>query len=256
MLPAFQQSAIYFGWIRHRRYFPSQHAFLYRAFHIWLDLDELDTAKRPWLFSRERWNLVSFRRSDYLGPSELPLKQAVIDRFQALTGSAPSGRVCMLAHLRYFGHCFNPVSFYYGFDAATGGLSHILAEITNTPWGERHAYAWDLHQHEAKGSTWRFEFEKQFHVSPFLPMGLAYSWRFSDPGAALRIHMDVMAPERGKQFDATFVLDHRVPFRAGTLLRTLLRYPFATLAVVWRIYWQALRLKLKSTPFYDHPNST
>jgi DUF1365 family protein len=34
----------------------------------------------------------------------------------------------------------NPVSFYYCFDAAGARLETIVAEITNTPWKERHQY--------------------------------------------------------------------------------------------------------------------
>lgn len=221
----------------------------------WVDLAELDTlAQRHWCFSNGRFNLVSFRRSDYLGPVTLPLDEAVRQRCTALCGSAPLGPIRMLAHLRYLGHCFNPVSFYYGYDRDGSTLTHILAEITNTPWGERHQYALPVAQAQAQGSAWHFRFDKAFHVSPFLPMGLSYDWRFTVPGEALRVHMNVLDPARSKPFDATLVLA-RQPMRTGALVRSVLRFPFLTLQVMWRIYWHALRLKLKRNPFYDHPRS-
>jgi DUF1365 family protein len=55
------------------------------------------------------------------------------------TGSAPAGPIRLLTHLRTFGHCFNPVSFYYCFTPQEQ-LDAVVAEVTSTPWGERHAY--------------------------------------------------------------------------------------------------------------------
>jgi hypothetical protein len=245
-------SAIYSGWVRHRRYFPRAHHFRYRGFQLYLDLDELESGKLPWCLSREAFNVISFRRRDFFAPEIPSLKQAVRARMQELTGSAPAGAIRLLGHLRYFGHCFNPVVFYYGFDAGDR-LTHIMAEITNTPWGERHQYAFELAKCEQHGSAWHMPFDKAFHVSPFLPMGLNYDWRFAAPGDAIRIHMDVRVPDGRKQFDASFVLDSKKDFRTGNLLGACARFPFATLAVVWRIYWHALRLKLKGVPFFDHP---
>lgn len=246
-------SALYRGWVGHRRYSPQPHTFRYPIFMAWVDLAELDTlARRHWCFSNGRFNLVSFRRSDYLGPVALPLDEAVRQRCSELCGSAPLGPIRMLSHLRYLGHCFNPVSFYYGYDRDGSTLTHILAEITNTPWGERHQYALPVDLAKAHGSAWHFQFDKAFHVSPFLPMGLSYDWRFTQPGEALRVHMNVLDPARSKPFDATLVLT-RQPISTAALVRSVLRFPFLTLQVMWRIYWHALRLKLKRNPFYDHP---
>lgn len=249
-------SALYRGWVAHRRFNPHPHAFRYPIFMAWIDLAEVELlARRHWCFSYGRFNLVSFRRQDYLGPVELPLDAAVRQRLTALCGSAPAGPIRMLAHLRYLGHCFNPVSFYYGYAEDGCTLTHILAEITNTPWGERHQYALPVAKAEAHGSAWHFRFDKAFHVSPFLPMGLGYDWRFTAPDAHLRVHMNVLDPARDKPFDATLVLE-RQPLTTATLVRSVLRFPWQTLMVLWRIYWHALRLKLKRNPFYDHPRGS
>jgi len=131
-------SAIYEGRVRHCRSHPAAHAFSYRVFMLWLDLAELDVVfARRWLWSIGRRNLAAFHRADYHGDAHVPLDQAVRDTVQAALGQRPDGPIRLLAHLRYFGMCFNPVSFYFGYDAAGKNLRWVMAEITNTPWRER-----------------------------------------------------------------------------------------------------------------------
>jgi DUF1365 family protein len=245
-------SAIYRGQVQHRRHAPNAHAFRYPLFMLYLDLDELDQVfAGRWLWSVNRRNLAEFRRSDYLGDSALPLKDCVLDEVAAATGTRPAGPVRMLAHLRYFGHCFNPVSFYYCFEADGERLHSIVAEITNTPWNERHRYVLPVHGAEQCGEGWHWNFRKAFHVSPFLPLDRDYRWRFGLPADALRVHMDSRS-ENGKDFDATLTLQ-RETLTAGSLARSLLRHPAMTLKVVWAIHWQALLIWCKRNPVYDHP---
>lgn len=260
-------SALYRGWVRHRRFTPKAHAFRYPMFMFYLNLDELEDAlSRHWYTSLERRNLVSFRREDYFeGQSATPpnLKTAVIARvqaeFQGRGEPVPDiHHVCLLTHLRLFGFVFNPVSFYYCFDAAQK-LCAILAEITNTPWGERHAYLLPIGssaptmQYQNRGANRHcFSFDKAFHVSPFNPMNMRYQWNFSEPEQTLRLHMDnLMQTDHTKHFDATLCLE-RQPLHEN-LAPTLIRFPWLTVKVVIGIYWQALRLKLKGVPFYEHP---
>jgi len=243
-------SCIYKGWVRHRRLAPTQNRFRYRMFMLYLDLAEL-----PALFdgvpfwSARRPALAWFRRSDYLGPAELPLDDAVRDLVEARTGRRPVGPVRLLTHLRYFGYCMNPVSFYYCYDAADQRLETIVAEITNTPWGERHQYV--LSVAPGTPSFKRFEFDKRFHVSPFMPMDMQYRWTFNSPAQRLVVHMQNFRD--GKfLFDATLGLERR-DLGAGALVGLLLVHPFMTLKVIAAIHWQALRLWLKRTPVHDHP---
>lgn len=248
-------SALYAGWVRHRRARPHAHQLRYRIAQLYLDLDELPTLfQHRWLWSIERRNIASFRRADYLGDPAVPLKQAVLDRVEATTGERPNGPVRLLTHLRYFGYCLNPVSFYYCFAADGCTLHTIVAEITNTPWGERHAYVLAVSQasrHGTAGHVYAWGFDKSFHVSPFLPMDLRYDWRFAHPDERLRVHMDV-ADAAGSVFDATLVMQ-RKPLNAATLAQFLLAYPAQTLMVAWKIYWNALLIRLKRNPFYAHP---
>lgn len=245
-------SALYTGRLRHRRFAPVPHAFDYRLNLAWIDLAELDSVFRDrWLWSARRPAPAWFRRADYLGDPKLPLDEVVRDRVRRETGIRPAGPVRLLAQLRTFGHCFNPVSFYYCYDAPGRQVEFIVAEITNTPWNERHAYVLRAPGNSAPGAPMRFQLAKAFHVSPFMPMDIAYDWRFSLPGERLAVHMENRRAG-SKLFDATLTLRRR-EMTGPNLAATLARQPFASLQVVGRIYWQALRLAAKHVPFHAHP---
>jgi hypothetical protein len=245
-------SCLYVGHVRHRRFAPKPHAFSYRLFMVYLDLAELDrvfAGSRCW--STQQPALAWFRRADYLGDAAVPLDQAVRDWVEARTGTRPSGPIRLLAHLRYFGYCFNPVSFYYCFDAAGEKLETLVAEITNTPWGERFSYVLTSTAPSGSAPVHRYVFAKEFHVSPFFPMDLDYDWRFTEPGKHLSVHMNLTRQE-DKVFDATLNLS-RVEITPRRLVFTLLTYPFMTLKAIIGIYFEAALLKFKGMPFYDHP---
>lgn len=246
-------SAIYRGWVSHHRALPRRHAFRYALFMMWLDLAELDRVfDGRWLWSVRRPALARFRRRDYLAPHDVPLDQAVRDLVLDRLGRRPAGAVRLLTHLSYFGYCFNPVSFYYCYDEL-GALDAIVADITNTPWAERHQYVLDVGRarESAGGSAPVWRFPKSFHVSPFLPMDMDYEWRFDEPGEAIHVHMRNMRSGR-HVFDATLSL-RRTPLTGAGLARVLAAFPFMTLKVIAAIHWQAFRLLLKRTPFYTHP---
>lgn len=216
----------------------------------------LDLAELPRLFdgvpfwSARRRAPAWFRRADYLGNPQVALDQAVRDLVQARTGRRPEGPIRLLTHLRYFGCCMNPVSFYYCFDESGARLETIVAEITNTPWKERHQYVLEADDGRIK----RFDFDKGFHVSPFFPMNMQYQWCFSEPRGRLFVNMrNLRAGEF--MFDATLALEeHSVT--APALVMALAAYPLMTLKVIAAIHWQALRLWCKRTPFYAHPRDS
>jgi len=259
-------SCIYNGWVRHRRHEPAGHQFRYELFMMYLDLAELPRLfDSYWCWSTRGPALAQFKRADYHvnadgdgsedGDGELSLDEAVRRTVTGHTGRRPDGPIRMLTHLRYFGYVFNPVTFYYCFDRSGAKVQTILAEITNTPWKERHAYVLPTSAATRDDNVMRFEFGKEFHVSPFWPMEMSYDWRLTAPGEELRIHMENLQEKDGhsrRAFDATLTLK-REEISSGALSRALLRYPLMTAQVSSAIYWQALRLWFRRTPFFTHP---
>ena len=247
-------SAIYHGSLRHRRFAPAAHAFRYRLFFLYLDLAELDAVfAGRWLWSTRRAAIARFDRSDHMGDPAVPLDVAVRDFVEERSGRRPAGPIRLLTHLRYFGHCFNPVSFYYCFDAAGTRVETIIAEVNNTPWGERHCYV--LPGSGSPDVPLEARTAKAMHVSPFHPMTLDYRWRLTTPGERLSVHMALHGEtaEAGPRacFDATLAL-RRTAITTAALAGVLVRFPFMTARVIAAIHWQALRLWLKRVKVHDH----
>lgn len=244
-------SRIYKGWVEHRRSAPREHRFRYRLFMMYVDLAELPALfDRVPFWSARRAAPARFRRSDYLGPPDVPLDRAVRDLVASRLGRRPDGPIRLLTHLRYFGYCMNPVSFYYCFNREGTRLDCIVAEITNTPWGERHQYVLAA---DGGHSLQRFEFGKQFHISPFMPMQMQYRWSLRTPGDRLFVHMENVSA--GQSCFAATLSMRAAPVTARALVWLLASFPLMTLRVAGGIYFEALRLWLKRTPIHDHPRA-
>lgn len=240
-------SALYVGQVQHRRHHPHPHQFRYRLYMLYLDLDELDQVfARRYFWSTQKPALARFDRRDHSGDPSQPLTTVIRNLVERSSGQRPLGRICLLTHLRYFGYCFNPISIYYCFDRAQQ-LQAMVAEVTNTPWGERICYVLPA---PYKTQNTVHHFTKALHVSPFMPMDLNYEWRSNTPAARLFVHMNVRH-NKHKLFDASLSLQ-RQPINTANLARALLRFPAMTAQVIVAIHWQALRLWLKRVPLFTH----
>ncbi len=242
-------SCIYEGTIRHRRVVP-QREFSHRLALAYLDLEELPGLLDGRLVAR-RPGLVRFDRRDYLGDPGVPLDRAVRDLVKDQTGARPTGPIRVLTHLRSFGHCFNPVSFYYCMDVGGERVQALVAEVTNTPWGERQTYV--LAGGQGSSGVLDGQFDKALHVSPFMGMDHRYHARAAMPAQTLSVH--IASSRAGVTvFDATLALRRRELTQASIAGITA-RYPLATVRVLALIYAHALGLALAGLPVHRHPQT-
>jgi DUF1365 family protein len=250
-----RESAVYLGTLAHARTGPRRHGFGYRVYMLYLDLDELPALLAgPGPLRAGRFGLLSFDRADYLAGAARPddpvgarsLAEAARDRAEAALGHRPAGPVRLLTHVRALGYVFNPVSFYFCFGADGRSLEAVVAEITNTPWGERHTYAVRAGPDGAVQA-----FAKAFHVSPFFGMDQRYRWSFGLPGERLAVEM--RNEEDGREVFRAVLSLRRRAWSGGALWRAALGLPLMAWKVHAAIYWQAFLLWVKRTPCFPHP---
>jgi DUF1365 family protein len=246
------EAGLYAGTLRHRRFRPRPHAFTWNLFMAWLDIDRIpqSMAQTPWT-SYNRFNWASFQDRDHFGDPRLSLRERVTQDARIHGVPLPDGPIFLLTHLRYLGYCFNPISFYFCYDA-NGFLDTVLAEVNSTFGESRNYWLWPRNR-QPSANALHYRCPKTMHVSPFMDMNLDYEFVLTEPADKLVAHMNTIEPQSPKPFfDATLALEHQ-PWTSRNLGRLLLRHPWMTASVIFAIHWQALRLYLKRVPVFTHP---
>lgn len=239
------ESAICTGVVTHERFKPTQHAFEYDIAMLWLNLDEVNQlAHTVKGFSNIHRAAFEYRRSDYLGDASVPLKQAVQARMNELSESHDklNGDIFLLGQARHFGLYFSPVNLYFLRNRMSGEFTHMLAEVSNTPWNERHHYLVDL---ATQDNT-----PKAFHVSPFNPLDMVYKWHIQQPADTFSVGLSCY--KKNKHFTALMHLKQK-PLNSINVRNVIKSIPNMTLRTVIGIYWQAIKLWIKRTPVHSHP---
>ena len=236
---------IYRGFIQHRRHKPVSHEMRYPIYYFYLHLQSLpDLLHKKQRILGNHWWLPRWRRSDYYQPTNQNIISLIQQKVENELGFKPQGAIYQLTQLRHFHYCFNPLTLYYCFDLKNN-LQAVVADVGNTPWLERHTYVLDLRENMQP------KHDKAFHVSPLLPMEMQYQWRFDPPEDKLHVHINNFK-QGEKWFDASLKLT-ATPLTLENIKPILWRYPLQTYRIVLRIYWQALKLRLKGARYYQHP---
>ncbi len=217
----------------------------------YFDISKTDKIlKKSWLWHPKKASILSFNRSNYHGDEKLNLDIAVRETVKERLGINLKGPIRILTHLSFLGYCFNPVSFYYCFSENDDAVELIMAEVTNTPWKERHSYF--IYRRDQTKKQYTSKMKKEFHVSPFWGMDHDYEWTFSEPSKKLFVSMKNLC-EKEKVFEAYLSLK-REKMNRKNLFKSVLRFPFITLTVFLRIHWNAFKLWFKGAQFHIHPD--
>ena len=255
------QSCLYEGRVRHVRSEPLVHRFDYRLAMAFLDLDEVQNATDATrLIPNGRFSSVSFRPEDHasgLVPrgaigSARQLADRIRDLVEREAGCRPAGPVRLLTQLRYVGHYFSPLNLYYC-HRQDGRTDAVVAEVSNTPWGERHHYVLHEGNQVPAQRALRYRHRKEFHVSPFMDMDATYDWQLNVPGSRLRAC--ITSTKDGAPFFFAAMMLRRKKLSPGSLRSLLIKYPLMTVRIATAIYWQAFQLWKKKCPFYPHPRN-
>ncbi|MBJ8551152.1 DUF1365 domain-containing protein [Acinetobacter bereziniae] len=244
--------------IRHRRYLPKSHQFEAKLNYLWFDPDQIHYfTEQSYLWSSQRWNLLKLDPNDFLieeyGTIRQKIEKILLKQANSLLGLDTQIRV--LALPRTLGYRFNSVVFFFIFDASEKPL-FILSEITNTPWEERKVYVHDCRDKAVQHSqfnSYKFEFKKSFHVSPFMPMDINYKWSFNFSAQQNVIHMQLFQQDV-LQFDATMRFSLTPITVSSQQHRYAIHSVFEPFKMMAGIYLNAFRLWKKKVPFYRHPN--
>ncbi len=240
---------IYTGKVQHRRFLPILHHFSYDVFMFFFDLNNItETFEEIRSISVEKFNHYSFYRKNYLSDPTLPLDQCVRRSIEDKYNVYPKGKIYILTQLSCLGYCFNPISLYFIYNDDQTELDYLIAEVTNTPWGERHNYVLG-NPEKPKSNIYHYQFEKELHVSPFLGMKYLYNFTLNLGEEKIIVHMENHANSK-KHFDATLSLRANMSTPPDKLLR---QYPLMSYKVVTAIYWQAFKLWMKGATFHPHP---
>ena len=229
---------------------PKKHRFSYKVFMFMLDIDTIaETAKQYRLLSYNKPGIFSFRDKDHFkypigdARNDLSVREKLNAWLREQQIADMPAHVLLLTHVRMFGYVFNPVSFYFCYDAE-GVCRYVVTEISNT-FGEMKIFLVD----QQNGPTFEQQGSKYFYVSPFTDMDTSFQFRYQLPEEKFNLRIDVQ-DRQGDRFFISTLTGTRRTLSDLRLLWYVLRFPFITLQVTAAIHWHAFLLWMKKVPWH------
>ncbi|MCI5065466.1 DUF1365 family protein [bacterium] len=247
------------GEVFHLRTTPVTHRFSYPVRYFAVDLEELSKlGSHLWGFRSNAFSLYSLHDRDYLGAAperETSLADKVRYRVEEHLPGTEVAQILLVTVPRFLGYIFNPVSFFYCYDAA-GAFVAFLADVNNT-FGDGHLYVAApqevaQNQHEEKGFRYTERQKKRFHVSPFFDRSGDYEFQFNDIRESFAVRISIRRGN-GRDFLGE-VRGNSSPFHELSGIETHLVFPLTGVLTYPRILWQAARLHFqRRLPVYARP---
>jgi DUF1365 family protein len=236
-------SCLYECTVLHRRLQPRQHQFVYRIFLFLLDLDEVpQVADRIPFFSVDEPNVYSLRKEDYFQFDSRGIRSNVETFLESEGFQKKPATIRLLTLPRLLGYTFNPISILFCFDENGAPLVSVV-QVGNT-FGELKPYLVPI---DPSGQRFHVRVPKNYYVSPFSALDLAFDFRFDIPGNRLSVHIDDLQGD--EKILLSTLTGARTELTAGNLAFLTVKYPLVTFKIIFLIHWEALRLWLKKIPF-------
>jgi len=238
---------LYTGHVSHIRHVPFRNRFKYAIWMLCIDLDRIgEVSACSKTFAHNRFGLTALYDKDH-GFRDGSALRGYVEAALAQAGLAEYGAtIRFIAMPRILGHGFNPISFYFCYDAQ-GRLGAVLHQVKST-FGDQVGYVMPV---AAQSAVIHQSAPKSMHVSPFFDMQGGYRFALTPPGEKFAVSIQYGAEV--KRLTATMVL-HARPFSDSALARLLLQMPFTSLKVITAIHWQALKLFFRGAKFHSEPN--
>ncbi|MFT6106161.1 MAG: DUF1365 family protein [Rickettsiales bacterium] len=235
------------GAISHRRFFPKKNHFNYKSTYISFPLSRTSSLNKS-LFSLNKFNLFGFYPKDYGNKNSQNIKGWIENILQE-NEIYSIKEIVLVTHPRILGYSFNPVSFWLCFDEEKN-LIAVLSEVSNT-CGQKHNYLCFKNGLKPIESTDWIEAKKEFYVSPFMEIEGKYQFRFQIQENKMNLFINYLVG--GKLKLSTSLKCNLKELTNKNLLVIFLKIPFATFKTVILIYYQAIKLFLKSIKHHPYP---
>ncbi|MBT4879327.1 MAG: DUF1365 domain-containing protein [Alphaproteobacteria bacterium] len=236
------------GKIMHKRFFPRENFFNYKANYISFSLNHLNSLKKTF-FSLNKFNFFGFYFADY-GQKNQENPKAWLNKILTKHNINNIADIILVTQPRVFGYIFNPVSFWLCFNQ-NKDLIAVLSEVNNT-CKQKHSYlCYNKDLAPIKDNEW-LTADKEFYVSPFMKIEGEYKFKFTITEKKYNFFINYIVDKKLKL--ATSLKCELKPLTNNNIILSILKLPFTSVQTIFLIHYQALKLFLKKIQFYKCPD--